>query len=591
MQRGRYSSIILIGFSLVIFSLMVTPLVSATPNPQDDEQFIEHTIRQGENLYRIAQQYNVTVADIVRANNLADPNDIFVGQVLKIPVRAGTQPQTPLPPLAVTSTPSPTPTLAPNAYRVQAGDSLYRIARTYNTTVRELMRLNNIADPNIVVIGQVLILPEGATAATTPSATPTVITPAATTPAPPTATPEATTAMPATPIVSETPNVIETPTTEPAPSETPLAETPTPAPTDVTIPISTAPVVDFAYGVQVYTIDQNISALVERVNNLSMDWVKIEAEWRFIEPVQGQYNLGSIEAALQAFGNSPVNVMLQVYGAPEWARPTSVEVGPPGDYQAYADFLTFLLERFPNQIQAIEVWRQPNLRSFWEGKALGGANYVELLRTAYIAIKDVDPSIVVVSAGLAPTGLNDGVNAINDREFLRQMYTAGIIQVVDAIGVMPAGYGNSPEALCCNTSPNPQWDNDPSFFFLNTLRDYHQIMMDNGDTQRRLWVTEFGWGSLDNTGIRDQSQIRAPQVGGQSIFAFVALNSFDEQALYTLNALRLGEREGYVGPMFIYNLNYCVLPTGEPACLWSMLDPAGNPRPVYSVVRDRASYP
>src|SRR5262249_59496432 len=108
------------------------------------------------------------------------------------------------------------------------------------------------------------------------------------------------------------------------------------------------------------------------------------------------------------------------------ARKTNTEDGPPTDFNDYANFLTAIATRYKGRVLAYEIWDQPNIRRSWNGRPLSAASYVELLRVAYGAIKAVDPGIVVVSAGLAPTGFNDGVNAISDRVFLRQAYTAGL---------------------------------------------------------------------------------------------------------------------------------------------------------------------
>lgn len=98
----------------------------------------QYTVQPGDTLYRIAQRFGVTVDEIVRLNNISDPNLIFPGQVLLIPV---------------TSTP------APQRYTVQPGDTLWNIAQRFGTTIEAIVALNNIADPNRIFPGQVLLIP------------------------------------------------------------------------------------------------------------------------------------------------------------------------------------------------------------------------------------------------------------------------------------------------------------------------------------------------------------------------------------------------------------------------------------------------
>ena len=95
-----------------------------------------HTVVSGDSLYKIAQKYNTTVDEIKRLNNLTS-NLLSIGQVLKVPEKEIT---------------------VENSYIVKSGDSLYKIAQKYNTTVSELMNLNNLSSTELS-IGQVLKLP------------------------------------------------------------------------------------------------------------------------------------------------------------------------------------------------------------------------------------------------------------------------------------------------------------------------------------------------------------------------------------------------------------------------------------------------
>ena len=107
---------------------------------------IDYVVKSGDNLYAIARKYNTTVNEIKSLNNLG--SDILsVGQILKISTVTPSQEQE-------------------ETYIVQSGDSLYSIARKFNTTVDELKRLNNLSS-NLLSIGQVLVLPMESTGQTT----------------------------------------------------------------------------------------------------------------------------------------------------------------------------------------------------------------------------------------------------------------------------------------------------------------------------------------------------------------------------------------------------------------------------------------
>lgn len=106
--------------------------VSTTPSTNNSGTY---TVQAGDTLTAIANKYGTTVDSLVALNNIADKNKIYVGQVLKI---SGT-----------TSNNSIT-------YTVQAGDTLSGIASRFGTTYQELARINNISNPNLIYVGQVI---------------------------------------------------------------------------------------------------------------------------------------------------------------------------------------------------------------------------------------------------------------------------------------------------------------------------------------------------------------------------------------------------------------------------------------------------
>ena len=105
---------------------------------------VTYTVQRNDNLTEIAARFGTTVAELVRLNNIANPNLIYPGQVLIIRESGGSTP------------PSGTTT-----YTVQRGDTLSEIAARFGTTVSALVLANNIADRDRIYPGQVLIIPVG----------------------------------------------------------------------------------------------------------------------------------------------------------------------------------------------------------------------------------------------------------------------------------------------------------------------------------------------------------------------------------------------------------------------------------------------
>lgn len=95
-----------------------------------------YTVKRGDTLYGISNQYGVSVTELANLNNVT-ASTLKVGQVLTIPSSSGTNPDN----LFI--------------YTVKKGDSLYSIAKKYNTTVDAIKSKNNLTSNNLS-IGQIL---------------------------------------------------------------------------------------------------------------------------------------------------------------------------------------------------------------------------------------------------------------------------------------------------------------------------------------------------------------------------------------------------------------------------------------------------
>jgi LysM repeat protein len=143
---------------------MPTATPAPTPTPPPPPPLAEpegpaqetYTVQPGDSLADIAALYSTTVEELLRLNDLADPNLLYSGQTIVVP-RLGAPP--PEPSAAVSPSPEPSPTPAANVHVVEEGETLSGIADRYGTTVDELLRLNDLPDPNNIPVGQSLVLP------------------------------------------------------------------------------------------------------------------------------------------------------------------------------------------------------------------------------------------------------------------------------------------------------------------------------------------------------------------------------------------------------------------------------------------------
>lgn len=105
---------------------------------------VTYVVQRGDTLAIIAQKFGVSVSDLIQANNITNPDTILVGQTLTIPTSGAAAPP---------STP------ASRTYTVQPGDTLAKIAVRFGVTVNDLVKANDLPDPNTIRVGQVLRIP------------------------------------------------------------------------------------------------------------------------------------------------------------------------------------------------------------------------------------------------------------------------------------------------------------------------------------------------------------------------------------------------------------------------------------------------
>jgi len=117
-----------------LLSIGQTLKIPSVNNEQNDDNYITYTVKKGDNLYAIARQYNITQDELMNYNNLSS-NLLSIGQTLRIPTSNSSN----------------------NTYIVKSGDTLYSIARQFNTNVADIKNKNNLTSNNLK-IGQKLII-------------------------------------------------------------------------------------------------------------------------------------------------------------------------------------------------------------------------------------------------------------------------------------------------------------------------------------------------------------------------------------------------------------------------------------------------
>lgn len=367
-----------------------------------------------------------------------------------------------------------------------------------------------------------------------------------------------------------------------------LTNTPEPSPTPTLLPV-----VDMRYqiGIQVehapdFNPDNQEAWYRSVASDLGINWVKQQVRWELMEPEQGQIDWSALDLIMPSAEKYAIKLLLSIVTAPDWAREPGAVLerqGPPADPQVYADFVAAILKRYPGRIHAIEIWNEQNIDREWTSvNGLSAGEYVKLLQSAYETIKSIEPGIIVISGALSPTGINDGVGAIDDFNYMDQLIDAGMLEWADCVGAHHNGYNIGPDFRYNEIADDPDasfrgpFDNPHhSWSFRSTLEGYANRVRAAG-TDTKLCVTKFGWPSAE-----DLEGLRAG-------FEFAYDNTLEEQAQWIPQAMSNMADWDFVWLAFIWNFNY------GPQAGWSvendnvpysLIGPGFNFRPAYDAIR------
>lgn len=302
---------------------------------------------------------------------------------------------------------------------------------------------------------------------------------------------------------------------------------------------------EFGYGITASMWQGEKSSVANAIQDLGFNWVKQQVRWEYVEEAPGAVNWQEMDAIVNTMNGYGIHVAFSVVTSPAWTRPNwGGTGGPPEDFQLFANFVGAIAGRYCGQsLKAIEVWNEQNLQREWEGLPLSAASYMDLLKRSYGSIKAACPSMLVISGATTPAGNSDV--AVDDIDYLRGMYENGLKDYSDGIGIHPSGFANPPSVRFSdwqNGSYNAESHvNHRSFYFLSTLEESRAVMIQYGDSAKRLWPTEFGWGSSAQ-----------PYAG----YEYQRRVSEEQQANWTTEAYRIMANSGYVGVAFLWNLNY-----------------------------------
>jgi hypothetical protein len=215
---------------------------------------------------------------------------------------------------------------------------------------------------------------------------------------------------------------------------------------------------------------------------------------------------------------------------------TSEMVSQPNFQQ---DFSSWVAGLAAADADAIEVWNEPNIEAEWALGHISPEAYTSLLCAAYSAIKEANPSTLVISAAVTPTGYFGGCgpDGCDDIPFLEGMYAAGAAQCMDYIGAHHNAGATAPSARSGHPADS---DYHYTWYFLPQTESYYQAF----EGTRQVFYTEMGYASQEGV----------PEFSDDFGWARGIDNA--QQANWLAEAAQLSIDSGMVRCIIVWNIDF-----------------------------------
>ncbi|BCY07271.1 cellulase family glycosylhydrolase [Actinoplanes sp. L3-i22] len=316
--------------------------------------------------------------------------------------------------------------------------------------------------------------------------------------------------------------------------------------------------------------------------------IRLDLQWDQVQPTSdGAPNWQRLDQTVDAAYARGVRVLLILDYTPSWANGGKEPNWLPADDETWTTIVRQTVAHFGPKVQAYEIWNEPNyvrFASYGDNSTTARMQrYWELVEAAYPEIHAACPGCAVLAGGSGGGDAyeKDGV-IYNDNEaidWLDYGYRSGGARFMDAVAYHPYpdwGGGNLPSYAQDPCTGTVNWyrywsgfgPDDPTCGGLAALRD---VMVRNGDADKKIWGTEFGFPTQGSRQPQSAERVR---------------DALEE-------GVRMWRSRPYTGPLFIYSFQdtaadneLCVRNPADGECHFGLRDSAGRPKePIYSDLR------
>lgn len=219
----------------------------------------------------------------------------------------------------------------------------------------------------------------------------------------------------------------------------------------------------------------NASDILRVVDQIGAEWIRDSYHWDTLETVKGSPSSANVSDKLlpeTVAASGKKMVFTLCYGNALYANGGEyvMPLASNTDYfNGWKNYVRYVATTWGSQIDAYEIWNEPNLSNFNTNYSRGGAVYKNLLMETYNIIKECDPTAIVIGGSVSKDG----------DTYLGQMLNAGAANYMDALSVH----------VYTHSSGMPEGNATKSFRkYLNTL----ETVMDNYNYTGDVWLDEFG---------------------------------------------------------------------------------------------------
>lgn len=234
----------------------------------------------------------------------------------------------------------------------------------------------------------------------------------------------------------------------------------------------------------VWTEDKDIPTLVQAMKDAHVQSVRMGIRWTSVEPERGKWNWVKVDSVVRQIRAADIGILCTLMSVPAWSSEITpdMKVGfwdcyAPKHMTDWSGYVGKVVRRYKSDIHYWEMWNEENGQDFY--KPIPDAKvYVQILKSAYGAVKAVDPEATVVLGGLQMNGIIPNPwSPLKVENFLQQIYDTGGKRYFDVVNIHPY------------VLPTP---NEGPTHCAKLVRDTVAVMRKNGDGSKPLWLTETG---------------------------------------------------------------------------------------------------